>query len=925
VEPGRRYRKHDPDDGNDDGCAATVVRAPIGGTIRRRVARILALPAVVILLLLAVVAAGQVQDYRASRDASRSVVLALAVQDLVHELQNERGVTAAVLGGNSSFRNELGPARKLVDDQRARLSGLVDGDGPYEPEIRSAVQQLDGLPSVRAATDATTAGRAAAFDYYTGRIAALRRIHAGLDRADDEPLRRGAAAMQALGDIGEAIAQERAFLNGVYSAGGFAEGEFVQFAAMRAEKQEAMARFESFASPEQLAARDFVFDTGAARTTDYFEEVALGAFDGRHIVVNPQSWWSGLTTVLDDLRQLQDHVGSQIQVRAHEVQTGSGQRIALLLAVVLVCFAGSVYLVVLASLSITRPLAELAAEADSVAADRLQAAVRQAQTSDEDDPPQPPARVQVPNRATEEIRSVAAALDRMQSVAYSLATEQALQRRRTIESLTNLGHRNQNLIRRQLGFITTLEREEIDPSALANLFELDHLATRMRRNAASLLVLVGASSPRQWASPVAVADVIRAAVSEVEEYRRVGLRRVDDALVTGNAVGAVAHLLSELIENGLTFSPPDSEVEVQGRWVSDGYLIAITDSGIGMGEEDIEVANARLRGEGDFIAAPTRFLGHFVVGQLASETGVRVELRPSPVTGITARITLPESLLVRPMVVEAPPSTVLNEITDSASAPGSGAAAIAASASGPASGSPAGLTSGSLAGSAAGSASGSLSAAARRSPGRPPLPQPTGPDTGSWSLPITAETGGAGASVTALQSPGPEGGGWGPQPPSGQPQPGDRASGRSYQDTDFGTGPYGTGPIPVPPVAAPVTPGAGVRASSVGLMADSRGATGTNGSAGAPAANGDSLHTRNGLRKRVRRDERPQGEIETPPRGFARPEPAAPVDDSPDMVRSRLTAFRAGIERGQQGSDSSAGAAGAPRQTGAEHVVEEPE
>jgi hypothetical protein len=878
----------------------------VGGTIRRRVARILALPAVVILALLAVVAAGQVQDYRSSREASRSVVLALGVQDLGHELQNERGVTAAVLGGNPSFRNELGPARTLVDRQRARLAQLVAGDGKYEPDIRSAVQQLDGLPSVRSATDSTAAGRAAAFDYYTGRISALARIHAGLDRADDEPLRRGAAAMQALNDLAEAIAQERAFLNGVFSAGAFAKGEFVQFADMRAKKQEAMARFDAFASQEQKDARDFVFDTGAARVTDYFEQVALGAFDGRHIVVNPQSWWSGLTTVLDDLRQLQQHVGSEIQVRAHDVQTGAGQRIALLLGVVLVCFAGSVYLVVLASLSITRPLAELAAEADSVAADRLQAAVRRAQTSDEDDPPQPPPRVQLPARATQEIKSVAAALDRMQTVAYTLATEQALQRRRTIESLRNLGHRNQNLIRRQLGFITTLEREEIDPSALANLFELDHLATRMRRNAASLLVLVGASSPRQWASPVPVADVIRAAVSEVEEYRRVSLRRVDDALVTGNAVGAVAHLLSELIENGLTFSPPDSEVEVQGRWVPTGYLVAITDSGIGMGDEDIEIANARLRGEGDFIAAPTRFLGHFVVGQLSSETGVRVELRPSPVTGITARVTLPESLLVRPMVVEAPPATVVADSNQS-----------------------------------------------RLPPSRPALPQPSGPDTGSWSLEPAAEPAGPGPALTALQT-----------PPSGTPthgggaaaggangRTGDAAAGvgagtsglggerpsaaARYDDQLFGTGPYGTGPIPTVPVAAPVTPGAGVRASSIGLMSGyhpasgSTGPAGTGGSAstaGLGGANGDPDRTRNGLRKRVRRDARPESEIATPPRGFARPAPAAPIDDSPDMVRNRLTALRAGMERGQQqGSGSSASAPGAPQSGGVDHVVEEPE
>ena len=602
--------------------------------------------------------------------------------------------------------------------------------------------------------------------------------------------------------------------------------------------------------------------------------------------------------MLDDLRQLQDHVGSQIQVRAHEVQTGSGQRIALLLAVVLVCFAGSVYLVVLASLSITRPLAELAAEADSVAADRLQAAVRRAQTSDEDDPPQPPRRVQVPNRATEEIRSVASALDRMQSVAYSLATEQALQRRRTIESLTNLGHRNQNLIRRQLGFITTLEREEIDPSALANLFELDHLATRMRRNAASLLVLVGASSPRQWASPVPVADVIRAAVSEVEEYRRVGLRRVDDALVTGNAVGAVAHLLSELIENGLTFSPPDSEVEVQGRWVNDGYLIAITDSGIGMGDEDIEVANARLRGEGDFIAAPTRFLGHFVVGQLASETGVRVELRPSPVTGITARITLPESLLVRPMVVEAPPSDRAQRDH--------------------------GL----------GVAGRRLPWPSRRSDRAVERARRSAGSTRRLRPPRRRHAAGRGAAVAGAtdscrrrRGRTPARGRCRSRPtparrPAAARGPGGRQVVRRHRlrhralrhraDPGRGARDAGGRRPGLERAGSGPTPGA---------------ATGTNGSATAPEPNGgETLHTRNGLRKRVRRDERPQGEVETPPRGFTRPRRrAAPVDDSPDQVRSRLTAFRAGIERGQQGSDTSAGATGAPRQTGAEHVVEEPE
>ncbi|HEX2806910.1 MAG TPA: nitrate- and nitrite sensing domain-containing protein, partial [Kineosporiaceae bacterium] len=466
-----------------------------GGTIGRRVARIVALPAAVVLVLLAVVASGQIRDYRNSQDTARSVRLTLSLQGLIHELQAERGVTAAVLGGNPSFQNELGPARRQVDEQRASVQAQVKGGGAVESRVRAAVQQLDGLSAVRAATTVTTAGRAAMFGYFTERIATLSDVDVGLDRATDDQLRQGSAALQALEDLSEATAQERAFLNGVFSAGGFGKGEFVQFAAMRTAKDAAMQRFNRFASPGDVASARYVFDTGAARTTAYFEQVAIDAADGRHIVVNPQSWWSGLTTVLDDLRQLQQHVGSVIQIRAHDLQQDSAQRIAGLIAVVLLCLGGSIVLAALAALSITRPLAALAAEADSVASDRLPQAVRRVRAGDEDDPREPPQPVQVPVRATREVSSVASALDRLQSAAYELATEQATQRWHTTEALANLGRRNQNLIRRQLGFITTLEREEIDPGALANLFELDHLATRMRRNAASLLVLVGASNP----------------------------------------------------------------------------------------------------------------------------------------------------------------------------------------------------------------------------------------------------------------------------------------------------------------------------------------------------------------------------------------------------------------------------------------------
>jgi len=363
------------------------------------------------------------------------------------------------------------------------------------------------------------------------------------------------------------------------------------------------------------------------------------------------TWWSSQTTVLDDMLQLQQHVGSVIRARAATLQDEATQRMALLIGAVLLCFIGSVYLATVASRSIAAPLASLADEANRLAGERLPEAVRRATAGDDN---APPLTVPVPAGASDEVRLVADALDRVQATAYSLATEQAMLRRSTTESLANLGRRNQNLLRRQLGFITSLEREESDPTGLANLFELDHLATRMRRNAESLLVLVGAASPRQWSEPLPISDVIRAAVSEVEEYRRVSLRRVDDALVAGAVVSGVAHMLAELVENGLSFSPPDADVEIQGRRIGDNYLIAITDQGIGMSHADLELANQRLRGEGDFITAPTRFLGHYVVGRLAAEMDIDVQLAPSPVTGVTARIVLPPSIVAGVPAVTAP-------------------------------------------------------------------------------------------------------------------------------------------------------------------------------------------------------------------------------------------------------------------------------
>ncbi|BCY13298.1 nitrate- and nitrite sensing domain-containing protein [Actinoplanes sp. L3-i22] len=625
-------------------------RRRTGGTIRQRVVRTLALPVATTLVLLTIVAVSEIDNYRTAAATAHAVTLDLAVQELVQGLQTERGLAAGLLGGNDAFSTELQRARNQVDLRRGEVERLTTGGGTVADRVSVAVQALDGLTSVRAGTDTGSGKQVATVGYYTARIADLGNLDFDLDSTGDAELRQGAAALESLGAVKEATAQERAFLNGVFSASGFKRGEFLQFVTMRATRDASLTAFDRYADQAAKQGRDYTMDTGAAREAAYFERLALLSGDGKYLQVNPQSWWSAQTTVLDDMLQLQHHVGSVITARAAALKDDASTRMGVLLGAVLLCLAGSVWLATVASKSVARPLALLAGEANQLASTQLPEAVQRASAGTATEAPPP---VLVPRGSSDEVLLVADAFDRVQETAYALATEQAVLRRTTAESLANLGRRNQNLLRRQLAFITKLEREEASPTGLANLFELDHLATRMRRNAESLLVLVGAASPRQLSEPLMVPDVIRAAVSEVEEYRRVTLRRVDDVLVAGSTVSGIAHMLAELIENGLSFSPPDMDVEIHGRRIGTGYLIAVTDQGVGMTPEEMQRANARLRGEGDFITAPARFLGHYVVGRLAQQMGIEVQLTPSPVTGVTARITLPAEILTDQPAVTA--------------------------------------------------------------------------------------------------------------------------------------------------------------------------------------------------------------------------------------------------------------------------------
>ncbi|WP_246842792.1 nitrate- and nitrite sensing domain-containing protein [Allokutzneria sp. NRRL B-24872] len=248
----------------------------------------------------------------------------------------------------------------------------------------------------------------------------------------------------------------------------------------------------------------------------------------------------------------------------------------------------------------------------------------------------------------DEIGQLASAFNAAQLTAVAAAVKEAQAREGINNVFLGIAHRNQGLVHRQLKILDRMERHEEDPEQLEGLFQLDHLATRARRNAENLIILGGEQPGRRWRNPIRLVDVLRAAISETEHYVRVRLQRVPEAAIVGSAVADTIHLVAELVDNATSFSPPRSQVQVHGSLAAKGVVVEVEDHGLGMSEDDQAAANAMLNDPPEFDAMALKGdsrLGLFVVARLASRLGVKVELRTSPYGGTRAIILIPNEVL----------------------------------------------------------------------------------------------------------------------------------------------------------------------------------------------------------------------------------------------------------------------------------------
>jgi signal transduction histidine kinase len=290
-------------------------------------------------------------------------------------------------------------------------------------------------------------------------------------------------------------------------------------------------------------------------------------------------------------------------------------------------------------------LASLTTTAGGLAGEQLPKVVTALRNSEQ--LPQDPTRL--PDMKITEIATAATAIAGLYEAAVAATVAEAGLRNGFRQILVSLGRRNQSLLHRQLRIIDGLEQQAVNPAALADLFTLDHLTTRMRRHAESLTILSGAAAGRTWSGPVPVIDVMRAATAEVEDYTRVTVITDSEEAVTAPAVTDMIHLLAELIENATLFSPSTTRVEVRAERVANGFAIEVEDRGLGIPPDQMVHINAQLAHPPDFDLADADRLGLFVAGRLAARHGVHVALTQSAYRGTKAVVVLPDTIVVPPV------------------------------------------------------------------------------------------------------------------------------------------------------------------------------------------------------------------------------------------------------------------------------------
>ncbi len=638
--------------------------------VRWRLVAIIAVPTITALILGVIQIVGSVNNYESFKRVQTLANLNALVVTATGQIADERDAT---VGYVASGRTNAALKQTAINDQNATTAttaqiqtdaaAVVNGSG-YRAQtaidLNGVLADISDLPNIRKAAMSTLTPALSVIQNYDLRLlqpfmafsddvaagtgnATLQSdvtvLNAVLHMEDDASLQRAylyqalessppALTPTGLSDLNQAIAQQSA--------------DNAQFDAVaQVGEQQILNNIVSGQAVDEAESAQSLAIATAGTTLQIGAQQSCGGMTAA------QCWWTTKTTQIDDMRQVSNGSNGlveQIQAQANSLAQSALRSAEIVSIATLLLLLLVLLITTFVARSMIRPLRKLRADALEVAGSKLPDMVRRLSQSEGGDASAEIEPIGV--NSTDEIGEVARAFDQVHREAVRLAADEAMLRGNLNAMFVNLSRRSQSLIERQLSLIDNLEQTEQDADRLSSLFRLDHLATRMRRNSENLLVLAGhEAASRRWSQPVPLVDVLRAAISEIEQYERVVLNVQPGIQVIGQAVNDVVHLVAEIVENATTFSPEDTQVYVTGQpLTSGGVLLDITDNGVGISEQEMAHANWRLDNPPVVDVAVSRRMGLFVVGRLAARHGVRVRLRHAQSGGLTALIWLPESV-----------------------------------------------------------------------------------------------------------------------------------------------------------------------------------------------------------------------------------------------------------------------------------------
>lgn len=574
-------------------------------------------------------------------------------------MEEERRLSLLKLAGDQQAVVALATQRAQSDSVTVAVQGAAAKMSALEPQamtnsnaaanIRLSMEQ----PTIRKEVDTGQISLDDANSYYSQLLAF--QVTGFQDFGKNAPSTAVAAEMStnaSLMEIVERMSQGNALAVAAITAGGLTAKQFPVYAKqigayhadletvqheLTHDEQTMYDKLTATTAWQQLVGMENAIELRGPRTTD------PQGTDGLPL---------GMATWENDIRQVNSGLLAIWQtqnVHAQQLAADTGHNTAVEsvwggVAVLLV--AAAAFLVgLLLSNRLVRRMRRLRAETLELAEERLPQLVTRLREGKEVD-----VDTEVPplDHGTDELGQVADAFNKAQHTAVAAAVAEARTREGVNAVFLNLAHRNQVVVHRQLEVLDKAEYNQEDPEQLDLLFQLDHLATRARRNAENLVILGGEQPRRQWRNPVALSEIVRAAASETEEYARIRIARLPEEFVVGTAVADLIHLLAELFDNATSFSPPDSRVDVSGNQAGRGVIVEITDQGLGIPPDELARINTELRETPDFSAmqlSSDSRLGLFVVGRLAARHGISVRMAESDYCGIRAIVMIPSALV----------------------------------------------------------------------------------------------------------------------------------------------------------------------------------------------------------------------------------------------------------------------------------------